>query len=179
MMRWHISHRADPRACQLANRHYNRQSPNSPQFVPPGRCLVLLTEKADALWITSFPFAEYVRHEWAGAWVCSCFRNESIQLSSELIVEAVAATRWYGMHIDSWNCSMPPDLGFITFVDTSKVKSTNPGCCYKKAGWHHVGQTKGGLVALQLLPDEMPEPIAPIGARVAAATQLNLFENVA
>lgn len=178
-MRWHLSDRADPRARLIADHHYNRQKIGTPQFVPPGRCLVLLTEKADALWVTSFPFPQFVKHEWAGAWVCSCFRNESTQLSSELIVDAVAATRWYGMHCESWDCPMPPELGFITFVDTSKVKSTNPGCCYKKAGWHHVGQTKGGLVALQLLPGEMPEPMMPIGVRVAAATQLNLFDEVA
>lgn len=178
-MRWHLTNRSDPRAAAIADRHYNRQSHGSRQFTPPGRVLVLVTEDYTALWCTSFPYSQYVRHEWAGAWVCSCFRNESTQLSSELIVEAVAATRWYGMNIDSWNCLTPPDLGFITFVDTSKVKSTNPGCCYKKAGWRHVGQTKGGLVALQLLPDEMPEPMMPRGAYVAAATQLNLFENVA
>ena len=37
---WHMSHRADPAAKRLADRHYNRQKPNSPQFVPPGSCLV-------------------------------------------------------------------------------------------------------------------------------------------
>src|SRR5207237_4162027 len=93
-MIWMESHRADPRALPLADRHYNRRKVGSPQFVPPGRCVVLLTAKADALWVTSWPFAEYVRHAWAGAWVCSLFRNESSALSSELITEAVAATRF-------------------------------------------------------------------------------------
>jgi hypothetical protein len=166
-MRWHISHRADPRALRLANAHYNRQSPDSPQFVPPGRCMVLLTEKADALWITSFPYAEYVRHEWAGAWMCSCFRNESAHLSSELIREAVAATRWYGENV--WN-TPEPELGMITFVNTAKVRSSNPGCCYKKAGFKHIGASKGGLVALQQLPAQMPVAEVPIGA------QLRLFD---
>ena len=32
-----------------------------------------------ALWVTSFPFAQYVRHQWAGAWVCSAFRNEGVE----------------------------------------------------------------------------------------------------
>ncbi len=92
-MRWHLSFRADPQVRVLADRHYNRQSVGSAQFVPPGRCLVLKTEAADAMWITSWPFAEYVRHAWAGAWMCSAFRNESKELSSELIREAVSATR--------------------------------------------------------------------------------------
>src|SRR6266496_775871 len=64
---WLLSYRADPRALRLADRHYNRQKVGSAQFVPPGRCLVLLTEAADALWVTSYPLAEYVQHAWAGA----------------------------------------------------------------------------------------------------------------
>src|SRR5690242_7545534 len=51
---WYLSHRADPRAVPLADRHYNRQKPGTPQFVPPGRCLVLLTADAGALWVTSW-----------------------------------------------------------------------------------------------------------------------------
>lgn len=137
--------------------------------------MVLLTEKADALWVTSYPFAEYVRHEWAGAWVCSCFRNENQynrknregHLSSHLINEAVAATRWYSEHV--WRLPVPPQ-GFITFVDTSKVKSAQPGACYRAAGWQEVGYTKSNhLLALQLLPDAMPDPLIPNGA------QLSLF----
>ena len=92
-MRWILSHRADPLILPLADRHYSRQKPGTPQFVPPGRCLVLRAEEADAAWVTSWPFAEYVRHAWAGAWMCSFFRNESPHLSSELVREAVAATR--------------------------------------------------------------------------------------
>lgn len=94
-MIWHLSGRADPRALPLADRHYNRQKPGTPQFVPPGRCLVLLTPESGALWVTSWPFAEYTKHEWAGAWINSLFRNErpDIYLSSNLILQAVAATR--------------------------------------------------------------------------------------
>src|SRR5688500_7857237 len=106
---WWKTYRADPRGAKIADRHYNRQSVGSAQFVPPGRCVVLITENADALWITSWPFAEYVKHRWAGAWICSCFRNESRMLSSALIIEAIAATR------HEWG--EPPELGMITFVD--------------------------------------------------------------
>lgn len=157
-MRWVKSHRADTAALPLADRHYNRQKPGTPQFVPPGRCLVFLApsrEDAKALWVTSWPFAEYVKHAWPGAWVCSCFRNEGAGLSSELITEAVAATRFY------WE---PPELGFVTFVDPKKTRrKRDPGRCYRRAGWRHVGETKGGLVALQLLPDEMPPAEPPFG----------------
>lgn len=153
-MIWHLSHRADKRALPIADRHYNRQKPGSPQFVPPGRCLVLLTANADALWVTSYPFAEYVKHAWAGAWICSMFRNESEYLSSALIKQAVAATRWY--------FGEPPTLGMVTFVDPTKVRRKRDfGRCYRKAGFTEVGRTKGGLVALQLLPGDMTMGTAP------------------
>lgn len=152
--RWQISHRADPGARLIADRHYNRQKPGTPQFVPPGRCFVLLADSA--LWVTSWPFAEYVKHAWAGAWVNSLFRNEGWELSSSLIREAVAATRW--------NWPDTPELGMVTFVDSGKVRrKRDPGRCYLRAGFERVGETKGGLVALQLLPESMPEPLAPGG----------------
>jgi hypothetical protein len=162
-MRWYRSHRADPRAVQIADRHYNRQKIGSPQFVPPGRCLVLLTEDADALWVSSWPFAAYTKHAWAGAWMCTCFRNESAQLSSALITEAVAATRAH------WGEA--PALGMVSFVNPAKVRRKRDfGRCYRKAGWRVVGETKGGLIALQLLPAEMPAPTA------ALHSQLHLME---
>jgi|GEM_PF-4429944 len=34
---------------------------------------------------------------------------------------------------------------------------------YRRAGFREVGETQGGLVALQLLPQDMPEARAPIG----------------
>ena len=151
-MNWHLSHRADPAALPIADRHYNRQKIGSPQFVPPGRCLVLLCD--GALWVTSWPFAEFVRHAWPGAWVNSLYRKERAGRASTLIREAISATR------SIWT---PPELGMITFVDPKHVKPTmvrgKPiyGYCYLKAGFRHVGFTKGGLWAWQMLPHEMPE----------------------
>jgi hypothetical protein len=155
---WEVSHRFDKLALPLADRHYNRRKVGSPQFVPPGRCLVL-RHTTSALWVTSWPFAEYVRHAWPGAWVNSLFRNEGPLLSSDLIREAVAMTRGRWPDV--------PDLGMVTFVDASKTKpKRDPGYCYLMAGFRRVGMTKGGLVALQMLPSEMPEPI-PLPGRLA------------
>lgn len=146
---WLMSHRADKRALPIADRHYNRQKIGSPQFVPPGRCVVLLTECEKALWVTSWPFAQYVKHAWAGAWVNSMFRNEGAGLSSDLIRAAIAMTKTV------W--PDPPQLGIITFVDRSKVRAKKDyGMCYRKAGFSEVGTTKGGLLAFQMLPAEMP-----------------------
>ena len=104
--------------------------------------------------MTSWPFAEYVRHEWGGAWICSAFRNEGNALSSDLIREAVAVTRW------RW--SEVPPLGMVTFVDASKTKrKRDPGRCYRKAGFKPCGMTNGGLFALQLLPEAMPQAEPP------------------
>ena len=156
-MRWELADRADPHGASIADRHYNRQKVGSPQFVPPGRCLVLTTPTA--LWITSWPFAEFVRHAWPGAWVCSAFRNEDGEndLSSELITEAVAATRWRWPDV--------PDIGMVTFVDPNKTRrKRDPGRCFRRAGFEPCGYTKGGLVALRLRPENMPEAAEPIGA---------------
>lgn len=156
-MRWEVGTRFDPDAAAIADRHYNRRKVGSPQFVPPGRCLVLKAPRA--FWVTSWPFAEYVKHAWPGAWVCSAFRNEGEGLSSDLIIQAVAATRYH--------FGEPPDLGFISFVDRDKVRSKrDPGYCYLQAGWSRVGKTKGGLIALQLLPAEMPEPEPAAGEAI-------------
>lgn len=149
-MIWRLSHRADPEALELADRHYSRQKPGTKQFVPPGRCLVLTarTDSGRALWVTSWPFAEYVKHAWAGAWVCSLFRNEGAGLASEMIKDAVSATRAY--------FGDPPPLGMITFVLPKAIRSNNPGYCYKAAGWRPAGSAKDGKPCLQIPPADMP-----------------------
>jgi len=122
---WQPSHKFDPRSAAIADRHYNRRKVGSPQFVPPGRDFTLRHED-DALWTTSWPYAEFVRHAWPGAWVNSLFRNESDRLSSELIIEAVAHTR------AQWE---PPSLGIVSFVDAAKTRrKRDPGRCYRRAG---------------------------------------------
>ncbi len=157
-MHWKLSHRADPQALPLADAHYNRQKPGTPQFVPPGRCLVLLADRARALWVTSWPFPEFVKHRWKGAWVNSCFRRESGPVASELIREAVAVTRWYWPSV--------PELGMVSFVDPDKIRhKRDPGRCYLRAGFELDGETEGGLVALRIRPEKMPSPEEPHGAQ--------------
>jgi hypothetical protein len=119
----------------------------------------LVTDDARAFWVTSWPFACWVKHAWGGAWVCSAFRSEGAGRASTLITQAVAATvSHYGP---------APDLGMITFIDRKKVKPTMVrgkatwGWTYLKAGFRNVGETKGGLLALQLLPVDMPPQLQP------------------
>jgi len=156
MSNWKISNRADKRALKLADRHYNRQKPGTPQFVPPGRCVVLW--QPGSVWVTSWPFAKYVKHAWAGAWINSLFRRESGELASELIRQAIGITRHIWPDV--------PELGIVTFVNASKVRrKRDPGRCYKRAGFTCVGITKGGLLAFQMLPQNMPKEIEPKGEK--------------
>ena len=106
-----------------------------------------------------------MQHGWPHAWVNSCFRNESPasndcedcaadvcehhNLSSELIREAVAATRAF--------FGETPKQGMVTFVDADKTNhKRDPGRCYRKAGFKHVGFTQAGLWVFQLAPSDMP-----------------------
>ena len=156
-MRWCVSNRFDPAARVLADRHYNRQKIGSPQFAPTGSCAVFLTDCASAFWVTSAPLAEWTKHAWAGAWICSAFRSEGAGVASELIREAVAASRaHYGV---------VPALGMVTFIDRGKVRPTMVrgikvwGWTYRKAGFVEVGETKTNrLLALQLVPAAFPPP---------------------
>lgn len=154
---WRLSNRADPCGAALADRHYSRRSPGTRQFVPPGRCVVLLTRAANALWVSSWPYVQYTRHAWPGAWVCTLFRNESPHLlSSWLICEAMGVTRW------KWG--KPSREGMVTFVDPTQVRpKRDPGYCFLAAGFEYVGRTKTGKVALQIRSGRIPPPTPPSG----------------
>ncbi|MCI3922445.1 hypothetical protein MO973_19620 [Paenibacillus sp. TRM 82003] len=136
---WMVTHKGD-RSCRiLADRHYSRQSIGSNQFCRPGRNLVLRTTRGDAVWVTW----QGIRDDGFDAWECTIFRNESAQLSSDMIEWAVEATR------KEWGT--PPKDGIITYVWGDKVKSANPGYCFKQAGWKAIGKSKQrGLILLQL-----------------------------
>ena len=153
---WRLGHRFDPVGRALADRHYSRQKPGSPQFMPPGSCRVLVANNGRAVFGLSFPKAEFVKHAWAGAWIVSIFRNEEAgPLASDMIREALAHMRTeYAL----------PELGCVSFVDPKQVPGVLvrgervKGFCFSKAGFEAVGETKKGLIAWQLLPAAMPAP---------------------
>ncbi len=168
-MHWYRTHRADPRARRLADRHYSRKTPHALQFAPPGRNLTLITAQADAVWVSSWPLPSLARHRYLSpsgdAWLCTLFRSEAPILSSALIREAVAATRFV------WGD--PPADGLIAFVDARKVRRPNPGYCFKQAGFVSAGRTKSGLIVLQLAKAEMPD--AKTVTRYSDLFQLPVF----
>lgn len=160
-MIWHLSHRFDKAALPMADRHYNRQKPGTPQFVPPGKCVVL---KCDGgLWVSSWQLPQFVKHAWPGAWVNSLFRKECEGIASDFIRQAISSTRFYWPQI--------PDRGMISFIDPKEVKPRairgrhTWGHSYFEAGFKHVGYSGRGLWVFQILAADMPLPEPPIGAQ--------------
>jgi hypothetical protein len=164
-MRWRVSHHFDPPAVALADRHYSRVRPGTPQFMPSGRKFVLVTPEGDAVWGSSYQVSyDGIHYAWYSgvrdAWVCTIFRNESPHLSSELVREAIAATMF------AWG--EPPPDGFMTFVDAERVRrKRDPGRCFIRAGFRREGETKGGLVILRLALEDFPAADPALGAHAA------------
>ncbi|MEM6280552.1 MAG: hypothetical protein AAF787_00045 [Chloroflexota bacterium] len=104
-------------------------------FAGPGEKMTLITPNHDALF--AWRLERHRQDELTGI-ECSVFRNESAERSSVLIQDAMllARLRW-------------GDVPMFTFVDARKVRSRNPGYCFKCAGWKHTGHTGKGLHVLQ------------------------------
>jgi hypothetical protein len=145
-MNWFATHDGDPAAYQLMTRHYTYQgyadgrrrdmrNPTRFLFVGPGEKMVLVTPDYSAL----FVWRKFIDDSGQRGVNCAVFRNESSILSSELILEAeqLAQQRWPGERL-------------YTYVNGSKIKSRNPGYCFKMAGWRECGKTKSkGLIILE------------------------------
>lgn len=161
-MRWVHVHKADAAAVALANRHYPRRRP-ARQVGAPGPTVILRTPEGDALWST-YASLHARTDGYPTAWAVGYFRNESSHRGSELILEALAATR----HV----LGAPPADGVVTYVDPAKVRSNRrPGRVFERAGFELVGRTdpavarKHGrpvLLRFHLAPELMPPAAAPL-----------------
>lgn len=127
MRHWERVTKFDPRACELADRHYSRRKPGSGQFMPPGQTIVLLATDAVWGWWRPHPASGLTAMNGLDGWTCTIFRNESPVLSSDLVLDAEMAMGEYGLDIGL--------DGLLTYVWDSKVRSVNPGFCFKMAGW--------------------------------------------
>ncbi len=142
---WHVAKDGDPAGLELYERHYScyhyKDNRIRKLFAGPGEKLVLLTEQGDALWVWR-RFIENQETEPRGI-NCSVFRNESQIQSSQLRREAdrIAWCRWPGQRL-------------YTYVHPGKIKSANPGYCFKVGddGYRYVRTTPGGLHELERLP---------------------------
>ncbi|SRR5258707_903378 len=99
--------------------------------MPPGQTIVLLADQAVWGWWRPDPASGIRALNNLDGWTCTIFRNEGEILSSVLVLDAEQAIAEAG-----YNCG--PD-GMLTYVWRAKVRSQNPGCCYKKAGWRRIG----------------------------------------
>jgi hypothetical protein len=134
---WMETHDADPHARALADRHYSRKTRGATHFCGPGEKMVLITPDYRALFVWR---KNRVRWDGQEGVECTIFRNEGAHISSELIKEAVrlAKKRWPGARL-------------FTYVWPSAIKSTDPGFCFKRAGWRVVGWNRGKRRKLLLL----------------------------
>jgi hypothetical protein len=130
-----------PAAARLADGHYSRRTVGSPQFMPPGQTLCLLTPDADAVfgWWRPDPSSGIVAMNGLDGWTCTIFRNIGPQQSSTLIL--AAELELMARH----ECG--PD-GLLTYVWDAKVASANPGYCFKMAGWQSIGRSADGRKTL-------------------------------
>lgn len=147
---WLPAKDGDPRAFAIMRRHYTYQAyqdgrrragggyRNRRLFVGPGEKMVLMTVNCDAL----FVWRKFKDDSGQTGVNCAVFRNESSLLASALILEAeqLAWVRWPGERL-------------YTYVDGCKVRSSNPGYCFKMAGWRVCGRTKAKrLIIMEKLP---------------------------
>lgn len=131
-------------AFRLMERHYSFQgktdsygNPQTYRFVGPGERIVLLEKQYfEALFIWR---KEKFRADGQQGVNSAAFRNEGSKLSSALILDA---EQWV---IERWG-----HVRVFTFIDSKAIKSTNPGYCYKMAGWTNCGESKKqGLIILE------------------------------
>ena len=130
-MHWYLTKDGDEYCLELYERHYScykyKDGRERKLFVGPGEKIVLRTWDADAM----FVWRKFIDDSGENGIYCAVFRNESQTQSSTLIQEAdaIAFAVW-------------PYQRHYTYINAEKVKSTNPGYCFKKAGWRQCGKTK-------------------------------------
>ena len=139
---WFFARDGNPDARSLFDRHYSRRHYRNRQpklFVGPGQKLVLINGDASALFVWRL-FRCDIQPPQTGV-NCAVFRNESAVRSSNLIRQATAVAWQRWPHSRLW-----------TLVDSRRIRSTNPGCCFLKAGWSRVGTAKHGKIILAISP---------------------------
>jgi hypothetical protein len=129
---WRQSRDGDPVGLAIYRRHYSRyvyrDGRDPALFVGPGQKTVLISHDDDAL----FVWRKFIDASGQQGVNCAVFRNESENVASEMILDAEtwAAERWPGQRL-------------YTYVNPARVRSVNPGYCFKRAGWRTAGQTRG------------------------------------
>lgn len=163
-MTWQLSSSSDRRALDVVDGagafagmgpHYSRRTPGSRTFTGCGQEIVLVSSCGRAVWacvrqktpaaVGTGSSRGRAGNVDAGARLVfrnMMFRNLGAGLSSDLIREAVEVTlrEWFARY------RVRPAKRLRTEVDVRAVRSTNPGCCYLKAGWERGDVRRGKLI---------------------------------
>jgi len=132
-------------AFDIFTRHYTfrkwrrRNGLNGKRMAGPGETIVMISKNNDALFI--WKKQKYSQDGQIGI-NCVVFRNESKILSSVLLQQAeiIAWKKWPGERL-------------FTYVNSLKIRSINPGYCFKVVGWKQCGISKANkLIILEKLP---------------------------
>lgn len=116
--------------------------------MPPGQTIILRLETVAVFgWWRPHPTSGIKQMNGLDGWTCTIFRNESPVLSSALILDAERALVKYAD-------SCGPD-GMLTYVWDKKIKSANPGYCFKLAGWDVRGRSADNRKTLLGKPFEL------------------------
>jgi hypothetical protein len=153
VMKWLLSSSSDPRALAIVDGtgihngsgpHYSRRTPGSRTFTGVGQEIVLVTEDGSAVWACVRQRTPSARGTGGSRgrigvpdpgpryiWRNMVFRNLGHELSSSLILSATDRT------YEEWiiRYGSLPAQRLRTEVEIAKLKSSNPGYCYKVAGW--------------------------------------------
>ena len=134
---WYSIKDGNDRGRYLYLRHYSARHYKDNRlrrlFVGPGEKLVLMTTDGMAL----FVWRKFRSMDNQSGVNCSIFRNEGPYLSSDLIKDAckIAWQKWPGERL-------------YTYINKGKVKSPNPGYCFKLAGWEYINDNQNGKLAI-------------------------------
>jgi hypothetical protein len=141
---WWITRDGDPQFLEMFKRHYSNRKYADKRVVKlfggPGEKVALRTNPCTAI----FLWRKFIDASGEAGINCAIFRNESKLQSSQLIREAcaVAWTIW-------------PNSRLYTYIDPTKIRSTNPGYCFFIAGWRKCAhKTKSGKLIYEL--NEVP-----------------------
>jgi hypothetical protein len=120
----------------LAARHYTRAKVGR-KIGGPARSLLLRDPVGSILFLWQWA-KDNTRRDGQDGFNCVMFRNESSVLSSQIILDAEQEVQ------KLWGSNR-----CFTYVDASKIKSTNPGYCFQNAGWKRIGKSASGKYLLE------------------------------
>jgi len=128
---------SDQEMLDLSANHYSRKNLRAKKIGGPARSLLLRNTQGSVLFLWQWA-QDGLRRDKQNGYNCVMFRNESERLSSEIILEAED-------HIfQAWGKNR-----LFTYVDPTKVASSNPGYCFKQAGWRFVKKSANGKHLLE------------------------------